>query len=296
MKLSLSLSLSGFVKSVVPFVGPLDAYASGLAGAYSVSRRLLASYAGGLIRVRRDSDGTEADIGCTAAGLLDVDALLLFAGVGSAYVVTFYDQSGLGRDVTCASLSNQLRIVDNVVLEVIGPQGRPCAYSVNDYAGCYVSATFSINTSSSLTSVSSVYTGSTVPSARYMSLLRDGGDDAYYTYAIGLFYRNSAGVFNSIWNSYGYCTVNDADDTQKSVSVRLTSGGSLTLKIGGNSTTDSLGGTTVIGYNRVVLGAQGSLYGRSQMDDRHMEHVLWQTDLGATVAEDVRAEQEAFYA
>ena len=45
------------------FVGALDAYASGLAGAWSVSRRLLTSYSGPLVRVRRSSDNAEQDIG-----------------------------------------------------------------------------------------------------------------------------------------------------------------------------------------------------------------------------------------
>lgn len=90
------------------FSGPLDAYADDLAAAYSL-RRLLASYEGSAVRVRRDSDNATLDIGFLSDGSLDTPALLAFVGAGSGYVVVWYDQRGL-RDASQASPSSQPRI------------------------------------------------------------------------------------------------------------------------------------------------------------------------------------------
>jgi len=57
----------------------LDQLSVASAAAYSL-RKLRAAYAGSAIRVRRSSDNTEADIGFTAAGDLDLDALTAFCG------------------------------------------------------------------------------------------------------------------------------------------------------------------------------------------------------------------------
>lgn len=114
----------------VPFVGPLDAYATGLGGAYSVARRLLTSYTGTLIRVRRDSDGTEADIGFDADGLLDEVGLLTFVGAGSGYLVKLYDQSGAGYDLVQATASDQMTVAASGVVVTSG--GFPAVNNPSD--------------------------------------------------------------------------------------------------------------------------------------------------------------------
>jgi len=78
----------------VPFVGPLDPYTTNLSGAWSVARRLLSSYTGPLIRVRRSSDNTELDIGYLANGSLDEASLLTFCGAGNGFIATVYGQTG----------------------------------------------------------------------------------------------------------------------------------------------------------------------------------------------------------
>lgn len=278
------------------FVGVLDGYATGLGGAYSVSRRLLSSYTGALIRVRRDSDGTEADIGFDADGLLDVNALLAFSGLGSAYVVTIYDQSGLGRHVTCSSLSNQLRIVDAVVLEVIGSNGRPNGYAVNGGEGPYVSATFTANTSATLSVVSSFFmsAATAVGGVRYMGLLKDAGEDYGGGNNIGVFVRQDfnarlATVYNGAYPFF----INAALGNTRSAYFRAT-GSQMELNIGGASATSAF--STTLGFNRVVLSGYSAANSFSEAGDRQMEHVVWQTDIGATAAAAIRAEQEAFYA
>lgn len=91
------------------FIGVLDGYTTGLVGAYSVGMRLLNSYNGSLIRVRRSSDSAESDIGFDGSGLLDVAALNTFIGGGNWYLRTIYDQSGNARDLPQTSAAAQPR-------------------------------------------------------------------------------------------------------------------------------------------------------------------------------------------
>ncbi len=113
----------------VSFVGALDAFTTDLAGAWSVARRLLSSYAGPLIRARRDTDSDELDIGYLADGSLDTAALLTFAGAGSAYVTTIYDQSGGSNDAAQSTGTYQPKIVNTGSLILCG--GIPSAQFVN---------------------------------------------------------------------------------------------------------------------------------------------------------------------
>lgn len=84
----------------------------------------LSYYNGNCIRVRRSSDGAELDVGFTVLGALDVASLLVFAGSGSCYIITLYDQTGNGRNAVQLSSSSQPRIVNAGVLET-GPNGKP---------------------------------------------------------------------------------------------------------------------------------------------------------------------------
>ena len=101
------------------FVGPLDAYSTSLVGAWSVSRRLLATYTGPLVRVRRSSDSTEQDIGATATGDLDTTALLAFCGAGNGFVRTLYAQTGSGIDFGMSTAASQPLIVSSGSLETL---------------------------------------------------------------------------------------------------------------------------------------------------------------------------------
>jgi hypothetical protein len=82
--------------------------------AASICRRVVSSYTGNLIRVRRDSDNAESDIGQTAQGVLDKAALDAFVGGADGWLVNVYDQSGNGRHLEESSASNQGQIVDGV--------------------------------------------------------------------------------------------------------------------------------------------------------------------------------------
>ena len=107
------------------FVGPLDDYTANLAGAWSVARRLLSSYDGSMIRIRRSSDDAEQDIGADALGDLDETAIASFVGANSAYITTIYHQNG-GSNLVQTTAAAQPRIVDAGTLDTTG-SGSPCA-------------------------------------------------------------------------------------------------------------------------------------------------------------------------
>lgn len=77
------------------FVGPLDEFGVPVV-AFSL-QRLLSSYEGAAIRVRR-TGGDEADIGFTADGQLDLAALAAFCTTGNGRLVTLYNQ-GSGANI-----------------------------------------------------------------------------------------------------------------------------------------------------------------------------------------------------
>lgn len=116
------------------FVGALDDLPAP-AAAYSVARRLLTSYTGPLIRVRRSSDSTELDIGYDAAGDLDTAALLAFCGAGDGRVAKEYDQSGVALHVTHPTAAEQPRIVASGVVDE--KNARPCAIGQTLTGGLY---------------------------------------------------------------------------------------------------------------------------------------------------------------
>jgi hypothetical protein len=94
------------------------------AAVYSL-RLMSSTYTGYAIKVRRDN-GSVANIGFTTDGLLDISALKTFAGTGSAYVTTWYDQSGQKVDMTQDAAEKQPRIVNAGVIEMLN--GRPSIY------------------------------------------------------------------------------------------------------------------------------------------------------------------------
>lgn len=87
------------------FAGAYDAIPN-IAAAYGM-RRLLTSYTGSLLRLRRSSDSAEQDIGADGAGDLDTIAAAAFIGGGSGYIATWYDQSGNGDNIVQATEGNQ---------------------------------------------------------------------------------------------------------------------------------------------------------------------------------------------
>jgi hypothetical protein len=108
---------------------PFDT-ATGIIAAYS-TRKLLTAYAGAALRVRRSSDNTELDIGFNGTGDLDQTALTTFVGANSGYVTVWYDQSGAARNLSQATTTTQLRIVNAGVVDVVNTRVSPYAPSTS---------------------------------------------------------------------------------------------------------------------------------------------------------------------
>jgi hypothetical protein len=99
------------LKTFVMASNPLSAISAGSAAAFSL-RKLSCAYAGSAIQVRRSSDNTLSNIGFTANGDLDTASLKTFVGASNGFVVTWYDQSGNGRNATQGTTANQPRIIN----------------------------------------------------------------------------------------------------------------------------------------------------------------------------------------
>jgi hypothetical protein len=108
----------------------LDDYPNAEAS-YSL-RKLRSAYTGDAIRVRRNNDNAEQDIGFVN-NELDTANLLAFVGANNGFVTTWYDQSGNGRDATQSNASAQPKLVDAGVL--LTKNGKPAISfdGVNDF-------------------------------------------------------------------------------------------------------------------------------------------------------------------
>jgi hypothetical protein len=120
--MSLMLARRAVVRSP-SFRGLLDDY-PGAAAAYSLRPLSAAWRTQPVVRVRRSNDDAEADF--TAAEVAD-GTLTGWTGANDGFVVTWYDQSGEGRNATQATPANQPRIVAGGVVETLN--GKPSIYS-----------------------------------------------------------------------------------------------------------------------------------------------------------------------
>lgn len=88
----------------------------------------LSSTATNCIRVRRDSDNSEQDIGFSGTSL-DTTSLLSFVGANNGFIVTFYNQgtSGSTYDATQSTGANQLQIVSSGSVTTAATNGKTAA-------------------------------------------------------------------------------------------------------------------------------------------------------------------------
>lgn len=136
-------TMLSFVNETIPTPSGylLDNYTS--AGIGLSLRRLSSTYSGSAIRVRRSSDNQETDIGFNAGGDLDTTSLLSFTGTYSAFVKTWYDQSGNARNLTQTTSSLQPQIVSaGVVNTQFGKPALKCFFGGTAH---YLTGTLNVN-------------------------------------------------------------------------------------------------------------------------------------------------------
>jgi len=80
----------------------LDSFEGDARAIFSI-RRLLTSYTGALVRLRRDSDHAESDFGPDVNGDLDTAAITTWLGGANGFVKIWYDQSGNGYDAAASA-------------------------------------------------------------------------------------------------------------------------------------------------------------------------------------------------
>lgn len=104
----------------------LDSF-SGAESAFSL-RQLSSSYSGNAIRVRRDSDDAELDIGFSG-GELDTSAIATHCGSASGFVTVIYDQSGNSNNISGHAQSAEPEIYNGS--SVITLNGKPIMKIIN---------------------------------------------------------------------------------------------------------------------------------------------------------------------
>ena len=102
-------------------------------------RKLRTDYTGSVIRVRRDNDNAEEDIGFSG-NALDETALLDHVGSNNGYIVTWYNQSEIAnaQNITQPLAAQQAQIVTSGT--IYKQNGYPYAYFNNDYYNFYNAA------------------------------------------------------------------------------------------------------------------------------------------------------------
>jgi hypothetical protein len=139
----------------------LDVLGVSATRAYS-TRKLRSAYAGSAIRIRRSSDNAEQDIGFVGEDL-DTAAITTFVGANSAFVVTWYDQSGVGINPTQATVANQPRIVNAGTLDVKNTKPAPVLDGSNDFLSSVGGAVYTVKSEGAV--VTNSLAGPTVPSS-----------------------------------------------------------------------------------------------------------------------------------
>ena len=208
----------------------LDTY-SGAAAAYSV-RKLSQWYTGNCMRIREDSGDTETDIGFDSNGDLDTAAIASHCGSANGYVVTWYDQSGNGNDVTQSTTSNQPQIYNGTA--TLTDNGKPAMLFAVDH----LQAAFTLG---------SLVTFFGVSKPQWTSGF------TYMVDGVTNYDRNMMGPSQSAttWRAYngnGFAATY-TNNAQQLFSL-LSNGGSSELRIDGSGTTgtmgtNSMGGVTI---------------------------------------------------
>ena len=102
----------------LPIVSSLSAGGQSSAKLVVGLRKLVSTYEGPAIRLRRSYDDAESDFGFSG-NELDLTAISTFLGGSDGFVTTLYDQSGNGGDVTQTNTINQPTFISN------GLNGKP---------------------------------------------------------------------------------------------------------------------------------------------------------------------------
>ncbi|MFD1256894.1 T9SS type A sorting domain-containing protein [Mucilaginibacter terrae] len=148
-RLSLEANQSAYFTIAVSGQPVLNKMTSAASAAYSLRR--VKNNANLAVKVRRSNDNATQDIGFNTEGSLNTTALTTFVGSASAYITTWYDQSGNGRNAVNTTTSGQPRIVNSGVIET--QNGKPTIIWSNSPITTLTAPTAFISTSKHTISV-----------------------------------------------------------------------------------------------------------------------------------------------
>ncbi len=274
------------------FKGPLDAFTAAMQTATSISRRLLKSYEGPLIRVINSGTSAETDIYPAEDGWLD-EAALLAARTGAEvlYVKTIYDQSGLANHRTIdaeSSVKHWCRIVDSSG-SIERLEGRPCGRSVADLSGPYSEADVWATgyTGAELSAYAVHAISSTSSDNRVLSVVKGGGSDFIGVTAAALVLRFGTSQNVDILRGGAWLsTVVPVVYNERSATSTRFDGATGTLETVYGA--DSAASADAFDINRSMFGGQDAAVGVLRDGDRICEAVIWLADLGETVLRGIR--------
>jgi hypothetical protein len=196
----------GFVGAMDPFTLPWRAFSL---------RRLLSTYAGPLVRVRRSSDDTTTDVGYNADGTLDTVSLLAFVGANNGFVTRWFDQTGGGSHLEQGTLAAQPSIVTAGVVNTLDSLPAVTFDGTNDYLTTATAGLFDAGAAT----MGLVFSGAAVSNSVVVGESNNGGGGALYrllrssTAAMNVQATNGSGV--SMWaNSVAGDTTFDAAQHQ----------------------------------------------------------------------------------
>ncbi len=265
-------------------------------GAWSL-RKVVSSYVGNAINVRRSSDNTTTDIGFDGSGNLDATSLNTFVGSGNGFVVTIYDQSGNSRNLTQANTTRQPQIVASGTDETEGGRvallfvGASTQWLSGAFAGMYTAG------AGTLLEVKQVKASSTI---------------------ISYAEENSGGSTQSLvdWINAGTPTWQIKDDS----SATIATAGGTGLSADGNihqfsymdsgtqlnmwqNSAQKLGPTTynrtghTVTLNRTSIGAwqSGGANGTFPFDGLWSEAVVWSSALTTPQRQSGESNQKSYY-
>lgn len=255
----------------------LDTY-TGAAFAYSF-RKLRTAYAGSAVRIRRSSDNTEQDIGFSGNGF-DTTSASNFIGVGSGFIVTWYDQSGNGLDVTQATTTQQ------PLYSATGLKSLPTAnFDGSNDVLARASVSFGTVTQGTIFAVHQPHNTSVicslfdfVPGTQMGAFIPYSDNNIYFD----LGSTGAAGRI-SVAGSLG--------TTAHIVELYRDSGNTQAIVVDGTSLNSGTGFTdTVSGTSTLNVGVYSGSF-----DANLSEFVFWTTDLGSTNRTGARTNINSYY-
>jgi hypothetical protein len=247
----------------------LDTYTNATV-AYSF-RKLRNAYAGSAVRIRESGGDTELDIGFDGSGNFDTAAAAAHIGGGSGFIVTWYDQSGNGINITQATAGNQPAYTASAILS------KPSAQFVSNDSLVAATAAFAGMSQMTNLSVMQQDSGDNEHVLWGVATAASAGIDVYTTYIDVIYFDfggQGAGGRLNVGQPVGW------DDTPHVLELYRDSSDLQGITVDGTSlasdtrTDDCVGGTVNFYIGTSLTGIFFGGY--------VSEFVIWSTDLGAS--------------